>query len=375
MKKGWELKPFESCIVPVEYTRKIQRKDFLDEGLFPIVSQEAAFTNGYWNDQEDVFKVSTPVVIFGDHTQVLKYVDFDFVLGADGVKILQPREFLQPKFFYYILQATEKPSLGYSRHYRLLKELEIPIPPLPEQQRIVGVLDEAFASLAIAQANTEKNRQNARALFESHLQSVFTQRGEGWVEKTLKEVCERITDGTHQTPTYFDNGIVFLSSRNVTSGKIDWERIKYIDEKQHVEMHKRLAPRRNDILLAKNGTTGVAAIVDRDTIFDIYVSLALLRALPLVRPRFLLHFINSPIAKAQFNKRLKGIGVPNLHLEEIREVHMTFPSAVAQQDRIVSELDAIASETQRLEEIYQRKLDALAALKKSLLQQAFSGQL
>lgn len=287
---------------------------------------------------------------------------------------------LDSRFLYFFCRSydfknhnrgTTIPSLVKSE----LLQISIPIPPLPEQQRIVGVLDEAFASLAIAQANTEKNRQNARALFESHLQSVFTQRGEGWMEKPLKEVCERITDGTHQTPTYFDNGIVFLSSRNVTSGKIDWERIKYIDEKQHVEMHKRLAPRRNDILLAKNGTTGVAAIVDRDTIFDIYVSLALLRALPLVRPRFLLHFINSPIAKAQFNKRLKGIGVPNLHLEEIREVHMTFPSAVAQQDRIVSELDAIASETQRLEGIYQRKLDALAALKKSLLQQAFSGQL
>ena len=78
MKKGWEQKPFESCIQPVEYTRKVQRKDFLNEGQFPIVSQEAEFTNGYWNDEADVFKVSTPVVIFGDHTQVLKYVDFDF---------------------------------------------------------------------------------------------------------------------------------------------------------------------------------------------------------------------------------------------------------------------------------------------------------
>jgi len=77
LKKGWALKPFESCIAPVKYTRKIQRKDFLDEGQFPIVSQEAAFTNGYWNNEADVFKVSTPVVIFGDHTQILKYVDCD----------------------------------------------------------------------------------------------------------------------------------------------------------------------------------------------------------------------------------------------------------------------------------------------------------
>lgn len=251
----------------------------------------------------------------------------------------------------------------------------MPIPALSEQRRIVGMLDEAFASLATAKANAEKNLQNARALFESHLQSVFTKRGKGWVEKHLKEVCEKITDGTHQTPKYFDEGVVFLSSRNVTGGEIDWEHIKYIDTKQHIEMHKRVAPRRNDILLAKNGTTGVAALVDRDTTFDIYVSLALLRALPVIRPRFLLHFINSPAAKAQFNKRLKGIGVPNLHLEEIREVCLAFPTEVKEQDRIVAELDALKKETQRLAQLFERKLAELEALKKSLLHQAFTGQL
>jgi len=131
MKKGWQTKSFEDCIESVKYTRKIQRKDFLDEGQFPIVSQEAEFTNGYWDDEADVFKVSSPVVIFGDHTQVLKYVDFDFVLGADGVKILPPRNFLRPKFFFYQLQAANFTSLGYARHYRLLKDLEINYPPSP----------------------------------------------------------------------------------------------------------------------------------------------------------------------------------------------------------------------------------------------------
>lgn len=375
MKKGWEQKTFENCIEHVEYTRKVQRKDFLLEGQFPVISQEAEFTNGFWDDEADLFKLSKPVIIFGDHTQVLKYVDFDFVLGADGVKILQSRSFLWPKFFFYQLQATELPSLGYARHYRLLKELVISIPPLPEQQRIVGLLDEAFGGLATAQAHAAQNLQNARALFESHLNAVFTQRGKGWVEKTLKEVCEKITDGTHQTPKYFESGVVFLSSRNVTAGVIDWENVKYIDEKQHSEMHRRVAPCRNDILLAKNGTTGVAAIVDRDTVFDIYVSLAHLRTLPVVRPRFLLHFINSPVAKVQFNKRLKGVGVPNLHLEEIREVRIEFPADTLVQDQVVTHLDALSAETQRLTRIYEQKLAALAALKKSLLHQAFSGEL
>jgi type I restriction enzyme S subunit len=252
---------------------------------------------------------------------------------------------------------------------------DFPLPPLPEQHRIVAILDEAFDSIATAKANFEANLQNARALFESHLQSVFTQRGEGWVEKPLQDVCEKITDGTHQTPKYFDDGVLFLSSRNVTSGKIDWENIKYIDTKQHLEMHRRVAPRVGDILLAKNGTTGVAAIVDRDVVFDIYVSLALLRTLGEVRSRFLLYFINSPVAKQQFNNRLKGVGVPNLHLQEIREVVLGFPIDQGQQDAIVERLDLLNAEVGRLESLYQRKLAALDALKKSLLHQAFSGTL
>jgi type I restriction enzyme, S subunit len=256
-----------------------------------------------------------------------------------------------------------------------LQSVELQLPPLAEQQRIVGLLDEAFAGIATAKANAEKNLQNVGALFESHLQSVFTQRGSGWVEKHLKDICEKITDGTHQTPKYFDDGVVFLSSRNVTSGRINWENIKYIDTKQHLEMHKRVAPRLNDILLAKNGTTGVAAIVDRDVTFDIYVSLALLRAREEILAPLLLHFINSPVAKQQFNKRLKGIGVPNLHLEEIREVVISFPKSLTKQKAVATKLDQLREETQRLASLYERKLATLEALKKSLLHQAFTGKL
>jgi len=266
--------------------------------------------------------------------------------------------------------ATQKfVGLGYLRNF------EIPLPPLPEQQRIVAILDEAFAAIAKAKANAEQNLKNAKELFESYLQGVFENKGEGWEEKTLKEVCAKITDGTHQTPKYFDDGVIFLSSKNVTSGKIDWDNIKYIDEKQHLEMHKRVAPKVGDILLAKNGTTGVAAMVDRDLVFDIYVSLAHIRVLNEVRPDFMLYFINSPVAKNQFNKRLKGMGVPNLHLEEIREVVISFPKLINEQRKVVQKLDAFSAETKKLEAIYQQKINELEELKKSVLQKAFRGEL
>lgn len=138
---GWNSKPFEDCIEDIKYTAKVQRKNFLSEGKFPVVSQEADPINGYWNRASDLFKVSRPVVIFGDHTKVLKFVDFDFVLGADGVKILAPKPFLDTKFFFYHLRSVPLKSLGYSRHYRLLKELNLAYPDLTKQKTIVTQLD------------------------------------------------------------------------------------------------------------------------------------------------------------------------------------------------------------------------------------------
>ena len=357
-------------------------------GLEDIESQTARFIGSAEPQivKSSTFKFSTQHVLYGRLRPYLNKVlapEFDGHCSTEIFPI-KPGPTLSREYLLYwflsddTVERINATCTGARMPRADMKEVldfDFPIPSLTEQKRIVAILDEAFDGIATARANAEQNLQNARALFESHLQSVFSQRGEGWIEKHLKEVCEKITDGTHQTPTYFESGVVFLSSRNVTSGKINWDRIKYIDTKQHLEMQRRVAPRRGDILLAKNGTTGVAAMVDRDTIFDIYVSLALLRALPIIRPELLLHFVNSPVAKSQFNKRLKGVGVPNLHLEEIREVSISFPSQLAEQDRLVLKLNALSEETQRLESIYQRKLAALDALKKSLLHQAFNGKL
>ena len=135
----------------------------------------------------------------------------------------------------------------------------------------------------------------------------------------LEKLCSIITDGTHQTPKYSDTGYIFLSSKNVVGEKIDWVNVKYIPEYLHNELYSRISPQLNDILLAKNGTTGVAALVDKNHIFDIYVSLALLRPTKDVEPKYLLYAINSPSTKRFFNSNLKGIGVPNLHLKYIRK--------------------------------------------------------
>jgi type I restriction enzyme S subunit len=172
--KGWVEKRFEDCVEEVKYTQKIQRKDFLSEGKFPIVSQEADFTNGYWNNAADVFKVTKPIVIFGDHTQVLKYIDFDFVLGADGVKLLPPKPFLNPKFFFYALRAAPLKSLGYARHYRLLKELQIGYPDTNTQVAIARMLDALSEETTRLAAIYQQKLAALEALKKSLLHQAFS---------------------------------------------------------------------------------------------------------------------------------------------------------------------------------------------------------
>ena len=187
----------------------------------------------------------------------------------------------------------------------------------------------------------------------------------------LRDLCStEISDGTHQTPTYSETGYIFLSSKNVTTGKIDWNNVMYIPESLHNELYKRIRPQRDDILLAKNGTTGVAAIVDRDEVFDIYVSLALIRPdKSKVLPRYLLYAINSTPSKEFFNSNLKGIGVPNLHLKHIRETPIRVPS-FDEQEHIIAVLDKVSN----LLEHRKQQLEQLDELVKSRFIELFMGK-
>ena len=190
----------------------------------------------------------------------------------------------------------------------------------------------------------------------------------GYEIKTLQDVCEQIKDGTHQTPTYTDdsvNGYKFLSSKDVTTGRIDWTHLKYIPEELHNELYARIAPKKGDILLAKNGTTGIAAIVDRDEIFDIYVSLALLRPIE-INSVYLWAAINSAETKQQFDSSLKGIGVPNLHVGEIKKARIIVPPIEQQQG-----FAAFVEQTDKSKLAIQESLAELETLKKALMQKYF----
>ena len=192
----------------------------------------------------------------------------------------------------------------------------------------------------------------------------------GYASRQIIEVSEFVKDGTHQTPTYTEdkiNGFKFLSSKDVMSKKIDWSNIKYIPADLHNQLYSTIKPRRNDILMSKNGVNyGVAALNDTDEIFDIYVSLALIRPKIIINPRYFQTVLNMECTKEQFDKSIKGIGVPNLHLSEIKKTMILLPP-VELQDQFA----AIVEQIDKSKYILQKQIDALQELLDSKMEEFF----
>src|SRR3989304_5683011 len=142
---GWVIKLFEECIEKEISANKLKipQNGFQLEGKYPIIDQGVEYIAGFTDDSSKVYKGELPVIIFGDHTRNFKFVDFPFALGADGTKILVPKKFLHPKYFYFFLNGLIIENHGYSRHYKFLKEKQIVIPPLPTQKKIAAVLEKA----------------------------------------------------------------------------------------------------------------------------------------------------------------------------------------------------------------------------------------
>ena len=314
-----------------------------------------------------------------------------------GFKNFLPSDAFYSRFLYWYLKSSKSLLESYASGSTFLElsgskasMVEFPLPPLPEQKRIVHRIESLFAKLDEAKEKIQQVLDGAEMRKVAILHKAFTgeltknwrkENGiseDSWVEYTLQSVCTmKITDGTHKTPTYSDkvNGVVFLSAKDITTGEINWENTKYITSELHKELYSRLAPQINDILLAKNGTTGVAALVKEDKVFDIYVTLALLRPnVEIVIPEYLLNIINSPLCKVQFNENLTGIGVPNLHLRDIKDVKIKVPS-ISEQEIISDKVEMLLANEGMVTKNCLKQIEVIDTMKKSILAKAFRGEL
>ena len=269
---------------------------------------------------------------------------------------------LSPKFVLkaletgVVLEQIEKFKGGVAQQNLSLaqvRDFQIALPPLAEQQRIVGLLDEAFEGLATAKANAEKNLQNARALFESHLQSVFTQRGPGWVEKNLGDLCQ-----------------IKTGKKDVNEGNPDGKYPFFTCAAAHT-FSDNYSFDTEALLVAGNGNVGQVSYYSGK--FEAYQRTYVLFDFKGVTAKYLFRVLDKRLS-ATVSKQKLGNTMPYIKIGMLTDFVVPVPPP-KEQELVAESLGAIADETQRLARLYERKHAALEALKKSLLHQAFTGAL
>jgi len=193
----------------------------------------------------------------------------------------------------------------------------------------------------------------------------------GWKWSTINEVCNKITDGTHKTPSYIDKGVPFLSVKDITKGYIDFSNTRFISLIEHNELSKRCKPERNDILYTKVGTTGVAKVVDTDREFSIFVSLALLKPQKeIIESYFFEHLLNSPFCYEQSQAKTRGVANRNLVITDIRSIQIPLPP-LSEQTRIVSKLDTLFARIDKSIALLEENINHTKGLMASVLEEVF----
>jgi type I restriction enzyme S subunit len=399
MKKGWEIQNLgDLCDVvgggtppkdnPAFYSGQIpwatvrdMRQDLITETEFRIT--------------KDAVKSSATNVIPSGNVVIATRVGLGKVclLGQDtainqDLRGIIPRsnESLAIRFLYWwlksitdviVAEGTGATVQGVKLPF--VKSLQIPLPPLPEQERIVRILDEAFEKIAIAKANAEKNLANARELFESYLNEVFAKRGEGWEEKRLGDVCS-IGDGNYSSKyprasEFIQEGIPFITATCLKNGTIISDGIRYISAEQHSQLRKGHVKVGDLVVVVRGSGTGNNSLVPQKFhVANLNSQLAYLRSNGNISSQFLFYVFNSNEVQKNVRSEISGSAQPQLPNNKLLDICIKYPS-LEKQAIIVDMLKTFHDNSSYLIVNNERKIKALEELKKSLLHQAFTGQL
>ncbi|EPX1960359.1 restriction endonuclease subunit S [Campylobacter coli] len=410
--QGWEVKKLEE-IANIKGGKRLPKgENLLDNNTKFAYIRVADFQdNGTINLQnikfinENTYNVLKNYKIYDDNL----YISIAGTIGKSGiipkelngailtenaVKLEYIQNNISNKFMYFFtlsnifktqIQTSTKivaqPKLAITR----LKQIQIPLPPLKEQERIVGILDESFAKIDESIKILEQNLLNLDELMQSALQKAFNplkdnakenyKLPQSWEWKSLGEICF-ITDGTHKTPSYIKTGIPFLSVKNISKGFFDLSDIKYISLEEHNKLIKRAKPEFGDILICRIGTLGKAIKISLEFEFSIFVSLGLLKPKVKIISDYLVYFLNSYFIEGWIDNNKVGGGThaAKLNLNILEKCPIALPP-LKEQEQIASHLDELSSHVKNLKQNYQMQIKDLQELKKSLLDKAFQGRL
>lgn len=327
MRKGWEYKSFETCINKLPKPKQVKTSEYSSGTKYPIISQEDKLISGYYDDESYVFHIDSPVVIFGDHTRVLKYVDFDFVVGADGVKIISPKRELNAKFLLYYLQWYKIPNLGYSRHYKLLKEIKIPLPPKSTQLAIVSELDKINELIRLKKEQLKDFDNLAQSLFYEMFGDPV-ENEKGWEVKKLNEIVSdncSISYGIVQPGDGVENGIPVVRPVDMTKTFVSRKGLKNTT-KEISDSYKRTILKGNEILMCVRGTTGLISMATPELQgCNVTRGIAPIECGPTCDKWFVFYQILNPAIQHHIAEYTRGIALKQINMKDVRDIPLCLP--------------------------------------------------
>ena len=380
---GWELLPFDDFVDKKgskgKY-QKLQTKDYLNEGQYPIVDQGQEFIAGYTNDENGVYTGSLPVTIFGDHTLIVKFVNMEFAIGADGTVPLYPnKNKLTDKFFYYLICNHKIKSEGYQRHLKYLKQKWLAIPPLPEQRKITDILSTVDETIEKTNAIIEETQQLKKGLMQrlftkgiGHTRFKETKIGripEEWEVVRLDSVCiGKAEYGAGESAMEYENGLIrYVRITDINAdGTLTNDAVGIPPEKANKYILKE-----GDFLFARSGSVGLSYLYDtRDGLcaFAGYLIKFEPRKEQLL-PTFLKHYCQSAIYWKWVHSTARTTTQSNINAAEYSGLSITLPFLPEQHKiaEILSKVDAKIKTEQAFKEELER-------LKKGLMQVLLSGK-
>lgn len=366
--KNWEVLDFDKVIIDVSGgNKKTKNSDLLNEGSVKVVDQGKELIAGFTNEKETVVKTEIPHIVFGDHTRVLKYIDFPFAMGADGTKVLKIKKGVKSfeKFIYYFFQTLTIPETGYNRHFKYLKDCKIPLPNLETQKRIAAILDEADS---LRQLNKQ-----LIAKYDALTQSLFldmfgdpVMNPKGWEKVKFNKICS--FDKISIKPEKIISGTFYIGLESIEkeTGKIlgkvpvvenELKSNKFYFDKEYI-LYGKLRP-----YLNKVGNPDFEGICSTDII----------PLKPLVNKsnkQFVTSIMRSSGFVSWANERCSGANLPRISPKEV-EKYLIINPPIHLQNQFAERVQLIEQQKQQAQDALQKS----EALFNSLLQQAFKGAL
>jgi type I restriction enzyme, S subunit len=363
---------------------KIKQKEYLSEGKFPVIDQGQELIGGYFNDEKLVVPNEPPYVVFGDHTKVKKFINFKFIAGADGVKVLKSSPEYEPKFFYYLLYTVNIPDKGYARHFQFLEKANIPLPPIEVQQQIVSKIEELFSELDKGIEEIKTAQQQLKVYRQAVLKWAFEGKltnenikedrlPKGWKFETLGNVSEMCLGKMLDKQKNKGSFRPYLRNISVRWGNFnldDLEEMKF--EETELE---RYSLKKGDLVICEGGEPGRCAIWNlAEGTMMIQKALHRVRVNESLNVKYVYYFMFFSGMNGTLEKYFTGTTIKHLTGKELKKIVFAMPP-LAEQQQIVQEIESRLSVCDKIEETITNSLKQAEALRQSILKKAFNGEL